>query len=194
MEPDLDLNRDLILAHERRFAGHVAGEVVDKPVLALWMILIPVFFVFYFYQLKRYKSGLKDFSENFLITRKRTLDAVWEAATSETSADLERVVELSDIPSEAQAQYRVWVELLADHYLLLIKASGSNYGELVKAAFKKKSYYLKRLENLNQVEADLNTAIAPLLPGDEESINQVVEAMGKSVREIRRSEAAQIFS
>ena len=47
MEPDLDLNRDLILAHERRFAGHVAGEVVDKPVLALWMILIPVFFVFY---------------------------------------------------------------------------------------------------------------------------------------------------
>ena len=46
MEVDLDLNRDRILAHERSFARHVAGEVVDKPVLAMWMILIPVFFVF----------------------------------------------------------------------------------------------------------------------------------------------------
>jgi len=194
MEADLDLNRDLILAHERRFAGHVAGEVVDKPVLTLWMILIPVFFVFYFYQLKRYKSGLKDFSENFLITRKRTLDAVWEAATSETSADLEKVVELSDIPSEAQAQYRVWVELLADHYLLLIKASGGNYAELVKAAFKKKSNYLKRLENLNQVEADLNTAIAPLLPGDKETIETVIKSMQESVKRLRQRQSKEIFA
>ncbi len=193
MEADLDFNRDLILAHERRFAGYVAGEVVDKPVLAMWMILIPVFFVFYFYQLKRYKSGLKDFSENFLLTRKRTLDAVWEGATSETSADLERVVELSDIPSDALDHYRVWVELLADHYFLLIRARGGSYDELVKAAYKKKSNYRQRLENLNQVEADLNTALAPLLPGDEETIETVINSMQESVKRLRRSMVDEVF-
>ncbi len=194
MEADLDLNRELILAHERRFAGYVAGEVVDKPVLAMWMILIPVFFVFYFYQLKRYKSGLKDFSENFLLTRKRTLDAVWEGATSRTSADLERVVELSDIPPEAQDQYRVWVELLADHYLLLIQVRGGSYDELVKAAYKKKSNYLQRLENLNQVEVDLNTALAPHLPGDEQTIEAVIESIQESVKRLRQSQSKEIFS
>ena len=194
MEVDLDLNRELILAHERRFAGYVAGEVVDKPVLAMWMILIPVFFVFYFYQLKRYKSGLKDFSENFLLTRKRTLDAVWEGATSKTTADLERVVELSDIPSEALDHYRVWVELLADHYFLLIRARGGSYDELVKAAYKKKSNYRQRLENLNQVEADLNTALAPLLPGDEETIEMVIKSMQDSVKRLRQSQSKEIFS
>ena len=35
--------------------------------------LIPVFFFFYFFQLKRYKKGLKEFSGNFLISRKRSL-------------------------------------------------------------------------------------------------------------------------
>lgn len=194
MEADLDFNRDLIFAHERRFAGHVAGEVVDKPVLALWMILIPVFFVFYFYQLKRYKSGLIDFSENFLITRKRTLDSVWEGSISKTSADLERVVELSDIPPEAQDHYRVWVELLADHYFLLIRASGGSYDELVKAAYKTKSHYRQRLENLNQVEADLNTALAPLLPGDKETIETVIKSMQESVKRLRQSQCKEIFS
>ena len=193
MEADLDFNRDLILAHERRFAGYVAGEVVDKPVLAMWMILIPVFFVFYFYQLKRYKSGLKDFSENFLLTRKRTLDAVWEAAISETSADLERVVELSDIPPEALDHYRVWVELLADHYFLLIRASGGSYEALVKGVYQKKSNYRQRLENLNQVEADLNTVLAPLLPGDEETINTVIKSMQESVKRLRRSMVDEVF-
>ncbi len=194
MEADLDLNRDLILTYERRFAGQVAGKVVDKPVLALWMILIPVFFVFYFFQFKRYKSGLKDFSENFLITRQRTLDAVWEAALSKTSADLEKVVELSDIPPEAKDQYRLWVELLADHYLLLIQASGRTYDELVRAAYKKKSNYLLRMKNLNRVEADLNHALAPHLPGDEQTIETVIKSMEGSVKELRRTQAAEIFS
>lgn len=194
MEANLDLSRELILAHERRFAGQVAGEVVDKPVLTLWMILIPVFFVFYFYQLKRYKNGLRDFSENFLVARKRTLDAVWEAAVSETSADLGRVVELSDVPTEAEDQYRAWVELLADHYSFLIRASGGTYGELVKAAYKKKSNYLKILRNLNQVEADLNNAVAPLLPGDEQTIETVIKSMQESVKRLRRNQSIEIFS
>lgn len=194
MSVDFDQNRELILTNERAIARQVAGKVIDKPQLAMWMILIPVFFVFYFFQLKRYKNGLQDFSENFLITRQRTLDAVWEATTSKTNADLESVVELSDIPAGVKDQYRVWVEQLADNYLLLIQASGGTYDELVKAAYKKKSNYLLGLKNLNRVEADLNQALAPHLPGDQESIESVIKSMQSSVKDLRRSQAEEIFS
>lgn len=191
---DFDYNRELILDHERAFAKQVAGDVIDKPQLTMWMIMIPVFFVFYFFQLKRYKNGLKDFSQNFLITRQRTLDAVWEAATSKTSVDLESVVEKSDISSGVKDQYRFWIELLAEHFLLLIQARGDTYTELVRAAYKKKSNYLKGLKNLNRIEADFHQALAPHLPGDQQSIKTVIESMQGSVKELRRSQVAEIFS
>ncbi|MBT8355371.1 MAG: hypothetical protein HKP41_13470 [Desulfobacterales bacterium] len=194
MRVDIDQNRELILTNERAIARQVAGKVIDKPQLALWMILIPVFFVFYFFHLKRYRNGLQDFSENFLITRQRTLDAVWEATTSNANADLESVVELSDIPAGVKDQYRVWVERLADNYLLLIQASGGTYDELVRAAYKKKSNYLLGLKNLNRVEANFNQALAPHLPGDQESIESVIKSMQTSIKDLRRSQAEEIFS
>ena len=53
----LQHERDLILADEKRFAAQVSARVIDKPRLDVWMILIPVFFIFYFWQLKRYAKG-----------------------------------------------------------------------------------------------------------------------------------------
>ena len=50
------------------------------------------------------------------------------------------------------------------------------------------------LNRLTLTENDFNRALADYLPGDQQSISQVVEAMGKSVKEIRRSQAAEIFS
>ena len=50
---NLARNRDLILAEEERFAAQVSVKVIDKPRLDIWMILIPIFFIFYFWQLRR---------------------------------------------------------------------------------------------------------------------------------------------
>ena len=46
---------DFILAEERRFAWQVGASVIDKPKLAVWMILIPVFFIFYFWEFNNAK-------------------------------------------------------------------------------------------------------------------------------------------
>ena len=194
MDVDINLNQDLILAHERQFAGKVAGEVVDRPVLAMWMILIPIFFVFYFFQLKRYKNGLKEFSKNFLITRERTLEAVCTARSNRADVDIDELVAVSDSPAEVKTEYRLWIEALADHFQALIGVSGSSYGELVRGAYREKSNYQLALNRLTSAENDFNRALTDYLPGDQQSIDQVVEAMGKSVEEIRRSQAAEIFS
>jgi len=50
-----------ILENEKDLTSYVAGRVIEKPQPALWMIVIPVFFVFFFFQFKRYKDGLKNF-------------------------------------------------------------------------------------------------------------------------------------
>lgn len=194
MAADLNRNRDLILVHERKFAGKVAGEVVDKPILAMWMILIPIFFVFYFFQLKRYKNGLKDFSKNFMVTRERVADAVYEAVDRRKDVDIDGVVAVSDIPVAVTDRYRSWVEVLAEHFQALIQVNGASYEELVKSAYRKKSNYQLILNKLNRAEDDLNRALAEHLPGDAESITSVVKSMQKCVKEIRRCQAEEIFS
>jgi hypothetical protein len=50
------------------------------------------------------------------------------------------------------------------------------------------------LENLSQVEADLNTALAPHLPGDEQTIEAVIESIQESVKRLRQSQSKEIFS
>ena len=193
MEANLDLNRDLILDQERQFAARVAGEVVDKPVLALWMILIPVFFVFYFFQLKRYKNGLKDFSRHFLISRERALDSVYEAARHQSQVDFDELVALSDSPAEVKNEYRLWIEELVDHYQTLIEAPGSSFADLARNAYPKKTSYQRALDRLNRSERELNRSLASHVEGDQESIALVVEAMTKSIKKHRRASVDEIF-
>ena len=82
-------NRDLILKEEKRFAALVSAKVIDKPKLAVWMILIPVFFVFYFWQLTRYSDGRKTFAEEFMITRQRALDQALASVQAGKGPDIE---------------------------------------------------------------------------------------------------------
>ena len=194
MEVNLAQNRDLILAHERQFAGRVAGEVVDKPVLAMWMILIPVFFVFYFFQLKRYKNGLKEFSRNFLITRERALDHVCEASGQNSTVDMDELVAQSDSPEQVRHEYRLWIEALVDHYRTLIQAPGSSYEELVRNGFNDEPSYQSSLDRLNRTERDLSHALTPHLPGDEQTIEAVIKSMQASVQMLRQSQCEEIFS
>ena len=191
---DLSANRDLLLDHERQVARAVAGDVVDRPELAMWMILIPVFFVFYFFQLKRYKNGLKEFSRNFLISRERALDWVHDALRKQSQVDIDELAAQSDSPVEVRNEYRLWMEALVDHFQTLIAVPGSTYEELVRNGYRKKTSYQRALERLNRTEREFNRALASHLPGDQESIAQVVEAMISSVKTHRRSMVDKVFN
>jgi len=64
----------IILEEEEKFALILASQVINKPQLSLWMILIPIFFVFYFTNLSKYKNGCRQFADNYLIDKKRALN------------------------------------------------------------------------------------------------------------------------
>ena len=82
----------LIYQEERKFAFAVASHVIDKPQLSLWMILIPVIFVYHFYRLKKYADGRKEFAHNFMITRERALNETEAAIESDRKPDLDKLV------------------------------------------------------------------------------------------------------
>lgn len=191
--PTLAHKRDLILADEKQFAAQVSNRVIDKPRLDVWMILIPVFFIFYFWQLKRYAKGRKTFAEKFLITRQRALDEALRSAESGQDPNIETLVLASDIPTETRQAYRPWVTLLVGHYRDLILAQGSSYPELVKSTHKTRTNYLLFLNRLNQVERDFDASLKPHLQKTTENVNGIIKLMEESVTSLRRQRAEAIF-
>ena len=186
--------RDLILADEKQFAAQVSEKMIDKPRLDVWMILIPVFFIFYFWQLKRYAKGRKTFAEKFLITRQRALDEALRSAESRKNPDIEALVQASDIPADTRKRYRLWVALLVGHYRDLILAHGSSYPELVKSTYKTRTNYLLFLNQLNQVERDFDAALKPHLEKTTDDVNGIIKLMEESVTSLRRQLAEAIFT
>ena len=167
--------------------------MIDKPKLDVWMILIPVFFIFYFWQLKRYAKGRKTFAEKFLITRKRALDEALRSAETEQGPDIEKIVQASDIPPETRKEYRRWVALLVEHYRDLVLAQGSSYPALVKSTYKTRTNYLLFLNRLNQVEREFDAALKPHLEKTTEGVNGIIKLMEESVTSLRRQLAEAIF-
>ena len=185
--------REAILAEERRIAHRVASQVIDKPKLGIWMILIPIFFVFYFWQLRRYADGRRTFAEKFLITRQRALDEAWQACEADRGPDVEPLVRATDVPAPLHAEYRRWVIPLTDHYRDLIRAHGSSYDALIRSVYKNRTNYLLFLNQLNQVEREFNAALKPHLDPGTENINSIIKLMEESTAAIRRERAEEIF-
>lgn len=184
-----------VLDNEKALTLHVAGEAIEKPQPALWMILIPVFFVFFFFQFNRYKNGLKNFKHDFLRTRQKVLDAVHQAIIDQEEVDINELVATGYAPEQARDAYGLWVSELAVFYRSLFEAEGSDYRSLVQSSYRKKSNYLLAINRLNTVERDLNRALFPdLEEDDDERTTTAVESIEKSCADFRRNQAKEIFS
>ena len=196
MDSDLNLSEkyEKILASEQGLAQVVALNAVDKPLLALWMILIPVFFVFYYFQFNRYKNGLRDFKKNFLITRTRVLDALYEELSGNEKSDIEKLVAVSDAPLETKDKYREWVKALFDYYRQLMQADGSSFEELVRKTYKKRSNFLLVLNNLSRSEKEFNKVLVDSMPGDKIQLSGIVKRMEESSEIYRRELVKKIFA
>ncbi len=73
MNPILQKSQ-LILEYEQRFTSALSIKVLDKPQLHTWMVFIPIFFVHYFLEWKKYENCSTSFKNNYIIIFKRALD------------------------------------------------------------------------------------------------------------------------
>ncbi|NQS70914.1 MAG: hypothetical protein HQQ73_01930 [Desulfobulbaceae bacterium] len=185
-----------ILAHEEALAKRLALVVLDKPTPPIWMVLIPIFFVFYAWKLKQYANGLKDFSRHYLISRRRALEAAAIAEESGKQVDITPLLAAVDnnIPEETKPLYQEWMQLLSEHYLALLSAKGTDHATLVRNGYRDKTSYLLCSTQLTRAELAFGKALVPQMQGDTTDFLDVLARMDKALADLHRQESEQIFS
>jgi hypothetical protein len=185
--------KDLILKYEESFADGVAVSVIDKPKLSTWMILIPIIFIHYFYRLKKFTDGRKEFAGHFILTRKRALEEAAASLESGARPDVEAIVNMSSAPEQTHAAYREWVRVLLDHYLDLLRSKGDSFEALVRSTYNTRANYLLFINHLNRVENQFNAALKPFLVESTQGVDSIVKDIEQRCGELRRGDAERIF-
>jgi len=192
---ELDERKEMILVKEENMAWQLALHVIEKPTPRIWMIFIPIFFVFYFWKLKEFENGLKTFSENHLLSRRRTLEAALAATENGRPVDIPSLVnQVEGLQEEARARYAQWLTVLAEHYRLLLQTEGNSYPALVRTAYRNKAHYLAFCRELGSVESGFDMALLPTINGESTDIRAVTEKMIAGLNTLRCREAEEIFS
>ena len=189
-----DEKKKYIIEYERRFAAQLGRAIMQKPKLSSWMVLIPFIFIFYFQDLSKYKNGRKEFSENYLLSRKRALEEAEAAMAKPREHDTQAIARQAEISPAAQEKYGALLTVLSEHYSSLLQANGDSYEELLQATYSRRKNYLTFLDKLAKTEKALNQALSPGLVESVEGVNGIVSSIEKYSEKIRRADAKEYFS
>lgn len=195
IELPIEEKKRQILEYEEAMARQLARRVVDKPVPPIWMILIPIFFVFHAWKIKEYSNGLKSFAEHYLLSRRRALDTACESEIGGTQPDIDQLLEKNNaIPASASSCYRTWITLLINHYCNLLKAPGNSVHELIRSHYRNKSTYLLFNNQLRTAENSYNVSLLPKIEGDQQDLRYVLDKMEQGITDLQRKEVEDVFS
>lgn len=182
---------DIIQVHETAFADTLSASIIARPKLSVWMILIPIMFVWFFYQFRRYAEGRREFTKHYLLSKQRALDEALHALDSGTEPDIGHTAGLSDLPEDVRPLQAVVQNVLVGHFLGLLRADGDDYEALVRSAYRDRSAYLLFLNKLNKTESAVYSALTARMT--EEGASNAVEAVVRESERLRRQEAERIF-
>ncbi len=189
----IDEKKQLIIAHEEMFSNRLGIQVIEKPQLSIWMILIPVIFVHYFYRYQKFNTGRKEFAEHYMKGIRRSLEAASSAITTGEPPDPMTLAKMSDVPETiCEHQADVYTVLL-DHYTDLLQAEGVDAESLIRAVYKSRTNYLLYINRLRQAEKRRNSALKLLLTETLEGVDEIVEKIERTSEVLRREMAETIF-
>lgn len=189
-----DEKQRIILGQEIKMARHLALMVLEKPEPPFWASFIPMVFVFYAQKLKQYSSGLDEFADNYLSSRRDALEAAAAARMTDSAVDVEKLLEKAGaMPETARPFYLKWIALLTNHYLLLLNSRGSCHEELVRNGYADKGAYLAICDDVIDAERAFNLALLPGVAGDAQDIFKVVQKMNTAIVDLNYHEADMIF-
>ena len=183
-----------IFNHETKMARQLALMVLDKPAPPFWASFIPMVFVFYAQKLKQYSTGLDDFVENYLSSRRHAIESAVIARNTNSDVDMGQLLERAgDMPPPARPLYAEWMKQLISHYKLLLTSQGDSHAELVRDGYQSKINYILFCQGLNTSECAFNMALLPVIEGDAQDILHIVQKMNAGIVELRRRDAEMTF-
>jgi hypothetical protein len=197
-------NSRTIWKHEVRQADLIAKNLLDsKKVKLNWkIILLPVFL----YRVYHFSKNLRFTRKNLLFTKQLALEAsqnifrgggrAWEIRGIE--------IKMNEILSkdrqgvyteEIQHKQLSEIELLIDHYLLLLGAGRSSYPQVLKSAYPSKGKYLNYLSRLHRAEAEIiQTSIDSMRRGTKKERREWFQKIKETTKKIRMADADEIYS
>ena len=185
--------RELILKHELAFANAIGAAVFEKPRVSFWMVMIPLLLLYFIYRMQKYKNGRRKFDEDFMTTRRRTMEIAFQAVATGGGPDIDQVVRQSGLSGALEKPYASWVKVLADYYMDLLTANGDTFESLVRSAYRNRSTCLLVLNRLDAVEKDFYDALKPQLVPTEGAA-EIIHTIEKHSRQLRRDLAEHIFA
>ncbi len=149
----LNRKKEFILAYEKSLARELSEKLFEKPKMSVWMILIPLIFVFHCQRHKRFVEGKKSFIGEWLRNKEEALSAALLEASGQEERNPEKWRKTaSHLPLAVQEAYLQVQHLLADHYKKVLQATGSEIGVLVSQAYSREEYasFVRRRIELEQ--------------------------------------------
>jgi len=186
----LEKKRDLLIEQEKKFARVLSRRVLEKPPLSVWMILIPIIFVYWFMRLQKVTQGQNEFVLNYMLTRELAIQEAFHAVSQKRPPDCRGIAMQAKIAAQAIPPYEELLTRLTDGYIFLLQQDGHDVPAMVRRAYPAKSAWLLLQNVLNQAEKKLHTALAD--PSDAnlgETINKIETHSGM----LRRDLADEIY-
>ena len=186
-----------ILAYERQFAFKLAGHVMEKPRMNVWMILIPIIIVYHMFRFQKYVDGKQKFTSNYMKTREQALKSARSVVAEGRIKDVNSITEQIPLPPEARGPYNHLLSVLVDHYVDLLRAEGESIDALLRRAYRCRTDYLLFFNQLAQAEKRLNAALQPHMSREHREQKEIADAI-RRIQEIseqmRREEASRVFA
>ncbi len=189
----------IILDAERNLAYEVAKGVIEKPKVSVWVILMPILFLYYAHKIQTYKKGIQEFAAGLLKTKTAALEAAFYEITSglPPSDHLDKVFEHDpDAPEKkrfVRLQQRVELNLLLEHYGRLLRSSGADYDSLLRDSYEHGGQYRSFLNRLTKAEEAVNKAVLDAFHPSEEA-NEIVNRMESLVQKLREKRLNSVFA
>nr|NJM02854.1 hypothetical protein [Desulfobacula sp.] len=184
--------KDMILSREFAFADAVGAAVFEKPKVSVWMIFIPILFLYFVFRMQRFKKDRMKFNEDFMSARREAMDMALEASAADGPEAKDSGERYAGLPQSLQEPYGSWISALSRLYRDLLSADGRDFEALVRTAYPGRDQYLEALERLDRAEKEFYAALKPLMAGVE-GTDAVMAAMASESLRLRKAEVDRIF-
>lgn len=151
----------VIYSYDEQFAYRLGKEIINKPEVSVWMILLPVLFVHHMYKVNQYKAGIKSFAQGILDPKEKALSKSY----NEVSAGKEIPYEVKDyfpgIDLSAEKQIKLAekqvgvIRVMEKHYFALLNSQGQSFEELFRKVYPTQGEYRLYLNKLEKSEDEL---------------------------------------
>jgi hypothetical protein len=189
---DLTQKKEVILSNELAFANKIGAALFEKPKVSIWMIFIPILFLYFIFRMQKYKNDRIKFDEEFMTARRKAMDIALGASEAEFMTEMSGATQYPELPVPLQKPYFSWIKTLSSHYLDLLSADGDDFESLISAAYFNRDNYMLTLDRLNNAEKDFYTALKPLM-AKVEGTAQIIATIESESRRLRSETAYRIF-